>query len=142
MAHEHKNALHMQKGAGRRDSKFSAKAAIVAGALAIALTPAAALAAAPMGENAAGSQGGPAMVQVFDRMAPQDGEQPPALPNGEQPVEGELPPALPNGEQPVEGELPPALPNGEMPADGELPPTGQQRPDFARGGQPVERMTF
>ena len=124
---------HLKQAICRRHGSV-AKSAIVAGTLALALTPLTAFAAttSQASEQQFDQKERPQMAQVFDRQAPADNEEPPALPNGEQPVEGEEPPALPDGEKPVEGEEPPALPDGEQPADGELPPA---LPD---GEQPVE----
>ena len=102
---------HLKQAICRRHGSV-AKSAIVAGTLALALTPLTAFAAttSQASEQQFDQKERPQMAQVFDRQAPADNEEPPALPNGEQPVEGEEPPALPDGEKPVEGEEPPALP--------------------------------
>ena len=146
-----------------------ARAAILAGILVLATTPAVAYAAgapAQMGGQS-GALSVREQVMVQDRMAsdqggmPQigqiefDGQQPPALPNGEQPVDGQQPPALPNGEQPVDGQQPPALPDGEQPVDGQQPPalpdnvspmngqrtsSGDQQPAFGEELTPVQQF--
>ncbi|MCR4871434.1 MAG: hypothetical protein K5859_09085 [Atopobiaceae bacterium] len=139
-----------------------ARAAILAGVLMLAMTPAVAYAAGGAPAQMGVQNGAPSareQVLVQDRMAsdkggmpqmdqmPVEGEQPPALPDGQMPVEGQEPPAMPDGEQPVEGQQPPALPNGEQPVEGELPPAlpdgeqpveGQQPPALPDGEQPVD----
>ena len=126
-----------------------AKAAIVAGSVALAVMPVTAFAAPQMqmGQPAEGQFGGEGMNQTGgqqppampDGQQPAEGEQPPAMPDGQQPVEGEQPPALPDGQQPGDGQQPPAMPDGQQPANGQQPPVlpdGQQPAQSANGQQP------
>ena len=114
-----------------------AKAAIVAGSVALAVMPATAFASPRMqvgqfgqqpgqmnmAQAADGQFGGEGMGQM-DGQQPVEGERTPAMPDGQQPGDGQQPPAMPDGQQPVEGEQPPALPDGQQPGDGQQPPAG------------------
>ena len=97
-----------------------AKAAIVAGSVTLAVMPATAFASPRMQVGQFGQQPGQMnMAQAADGqfggegMGQMDGQQPPALPDGQQPGDGQQPPALPDGQQPGDGQQPPAGPMGQ-----------------------------
>ena len=115
-----------------------AKAAIVAGSVALAVIPVTAFAApqTQMGQPQTGQFGQQSgQMRVSQPAEGQFGGEGLSQADGQQPVNGQQPPALPDGQQPANGEQSAQPANGQQPAQ---PANGQQPP----AGPMAQARTF